>query len=73
MADRRLDRTPKTDLAARHELARGQRVLTWSQGELVELILDEEDRLVEVPRPDLVRAPQPTWRERLGSLLKSFR
>lgn len=68
MSERQLDRTPRTDLAARHELARGERVLTWSRGELVELIVDEQDRLIEIPRPDLVRPPKPTWRERLAGL-----
>jgi hypothetical protein len=71
MSERPLDRTPTIDLASRHAIANGERVLTWSKGKLVELILDEQDRLIEIPRPDLVRAPQPSWRERLASLLGS--
>jgi len=62
MVSKPLDRTPATDAAALHALGRGERVLTWSGGELVELTVDEQERLIETPRPDSVRPACPAWR-----------
>ena len=61
-----LGRTEATDAAARHALGRGERVLTWSHGRLVKLILDEQDRSVEIPRPNLVKPPASPLRSGSG-------
>lgn len=65
-----LNRTPAIDLTARRKLAEGERVLAWSERPLVELVLDEQDRLVDIPRPDLVKQRR-SWRERIARWWRS--